>query len=222
MNSPRILLEDNHLLVVAKQPLQLSQSDQSGEPSLHDTLKQWLKQKYNKPGEVYLGLVHRLDRSVSGVMVFAKTSKAAARLSEQIRERKIKKTYRAWVEGAVAKGAPLQHWLSYDDGYVRVHTQEGKGRQLARLRYQPLRATASASLIEIDLESGRKHQIRAQLSAHGHPILGDERYGSRTRWQAAGIALVAHRLELEHPTLKSKVEVTLPSEWDPVSSAYGG
>src|SRR3989339_63221 len=130
MDKLNVLYEDNHLIVVCKPADVLAQGDSSGEPTLMDAVKRWLKEKYKKPGNVFLGLVHRLDRKVSGVMVFARTSKAAARLSEQIRTREVEKTYRALVEGQVLAGnRQLKHWLSEDDGFVAAHDAPGSGRK---------------------------------------------------------------------------------------------
>lgn len=217
MDKLNVLYEDNHLIVVCKPADVLTQGDSSGEPTLMDAVKRWLKEKYKKPGNVFLGLVHRLDRRVCGVMVFARTSKAAARLSEQIRTREVEKTYRALVEGQVLAGnRQLKHWLSEDDGFVAGHDAPGSGRKEARLSWQVLRRDAKATLLEIDLETGRKHQIRVQLAKSGHPVVGDSRYGARTSWDKPGIALVAWRLRFKHPTQGRELTFELPAALDPL------
>jgi 23S rRNA pseudouridine1911/1915/1917 synthase len=202
-----VLYEDNHLLAVHKPAGVLVQGDASGEATLQDSVKAYLAEKYNKPGAVYLGLVHRLDRSVSGVVLFARTSKAAARLSEQIRERHVQKTYRAWVEGRVDEDSrELVHYLSEDDGYVRGHDKPGAGRKEARLGVSVLKREGERTLVEIDLQTGRKHQIRVQLSLMGHPVVGDTRYGAKAR-TSEGIALMSYRMRVSHPTTKATVEI---------------
>jgi 23S rRNA pseudouridine1911/1915/1917 synthase len=217
MEPIQVLYEDNHLIAVYKPAGVLVQGDASGEPTLMDAVKLWLKKEYKKPGNVFLGLVHRLDRKVCGVMVFARTSKAAARLCEQIRTREVEKTYRALVEGQVLAGnRQLKHWLSEDDGFVAAHDAPGPGRKEARLSWQVLRRDAKATLLEIDLETGRKHQIRVQLAKAGHPVVGDSRYGARTQWDKPGIALVAYRLRLRHPTQPRDLAFELPPALDPL------
>lgn len=214
---PVVLYEDNHVIVVCKPADVLVQGDAGGEPTLMDRVKLWLAKKYHKPGRVFLGLVHRLDRAVAGVMVFARTSKAASRLSEQIRSRSIEKTYHALVEGKVMpERAQLVHWLSEDDGFVRAHDSPAVNRKEARLSWRVLRRDAKTTLLEIDLETGRKHQIRVQLAQAGHPILGDTRYGARTPWPHPGIALVAYRLRFRHPTQDRELEFELPATLDPL------
>ncbi|MBI5241879.1 MAG: RNA pseudouridine synthase [Elusimicrobia bacterium] len=217
MGPLHVIYEDNHLIAVYKPADVLVQGDSSGEPTLMGAVKFWLKEKYKKPGNVFLGLVQRLDRRVSGVMVFARTSKAAARLSEQIRARAVEKTYRALVEGQVLAGNRLlKHWLSEDDGYVAAHDAPGPDRKEARLSWQVLRRDEKATLLEIDLETGRKHQIRVQLAKAGHPVVGDSRYGARMPWPKPGIALVAYRLRLRHPTQARDLCFELPPALDPL------
>lgn len=211
-----VLYEDNHVIVVCKPAGRLVQGDSSGERTLLDDVKDWIAHKYNKPGNVFLGLVHRLDRSVTGVIMFARTSKGAARLSEQVRDRTVRKTYCAWVEGVVTADQTLVHWMSSDDGYVKVHERDGPDRKKATLHLKVLRHERDRSLLEIDLETGRKHQIRAQLAAFGHPIVGDERYGAKTRWSHPGIALAAVRLQFKHPTKDELIDVKLPDEMNPL------
>jgi 23S rRNA pseudouridine1911/1915/1917 synthase len=214
-----VLYEDNHVIVVVKPADVLVQGDSSGEATLMDAVKFWLAKKYHKPGNVFLGLVQRLDRPVAGVMVFARTSKAASRLSEQFRSRTIEKTYHALVEGAVEPQAQrLAHWLSEEDGFVTAHDEPGPDRKEARLGLRVLRRDRSTTSLEIDLETGRKHQIRVQLAHAGHPIVGDSRYGARLPWPKPGIALVAYRLRFRHPTQDRELCFELPAELDPLKT----
>lgn len=194
MDVLQVLYEDNHLIAVFKPVRMPVQGDISGDPSLIDVTKEWLKSKYGKPGNVFLGLVHRLDRPVSGIVVFGKTSKGASRLSEQFRARSVRKIYRALVEGIPANEAALL------EGQV-----DGKS---ARLQYRVLSAVAGYAELEVELLTGRKHQIRRQLSEMGHPICGDGRYGARHA--GSEIALVAKRLEFDHPTREERIVVELP------------
>ena len=199
-----ILYEDNHLLVVEKKIGVLSQSDGSNTPDMLTILKKYLKEKYNKPGNVYLGLVHRLDKNVGGVMVFAKTSKAARRLSEQIRNRELKKTYLAVCKGIIKSDGKYQDYLKrIEYRSVVSNSKEGK---LASLTYQVLDTKDNNTLVKINLETGRHHQIRVQFSYHNHPLLGDEKYGSIGKYP---LALFAYKLEFTHPTTKEKLNFTL-------------
>ena len=205
-NGVRILYEDNHLIVAVKPAGVLSQSDGSGAPDMLTILKAYIKDMYNKPGEVYLGLVHRLDRPVSGVMVFARTSKAASRLSEQIRTRKVDKIYRAVVQGRMEASGSLENYILKDtsSNTVTVYDKELPGSKLAVLDYRTVKFYGDRSLVDIKLGTGRAHQIRAQLAYSGHPILGDRRYGDTALW-GGDIALQAYRLEFDHPTKGSRM-----------------
>ena len=197
----KILYEDNHLIVAVKPAGILSQSDGSDAPDMLTILKAYIKEKYNKPGEVYLGLVHRLDRPVSGVMVFARTSKAASRLSEQIRTRKVDKIYRAVVQGKMDASGSIENYILKDSSTntVSVHDREVPGSKYAALDYKTVKTLEDRSLVEIKLGTGRAHQIRAQFANSGHPLLGDRRYGDTAFW-SGDIALQAFRLEFDHPT----------------------
>ena len=200
--------EDNHLLVVVKPQGKLTQSDETGDLSLQDECKQYIKEKYQKPGEVYLGLVHRLDRPVGGLVAFARTSKAASRLSEQLRTHHMEREYLAVVEGEdlPARG-DLRDWLLQgEDGLVRVVPEGTPGAKEARLRYERLGARDGTALVHLRLETGRKHQIRVQLSHLGYPIRYDIRYGHGERGR--DIALFGAVLRLTHPTLKKEMTFT--------------
>lgn len=197
MKQPKVLFEDNHLLVVEKPINMPVQEDASRDPDLLNWCKKYVKEKYNKPGNVFIGLVHRLDRPVGGVMVFARTSKAASRLSEQIREGKMQKMYLAVVEGLVSpRTGELTHKLEKDErkNISRV-SEAGK---VSKLRYEVLASHENDSLVLIELITGRSHQIRVQFQAIGHPLVGDAKYGKAL--QKVPLALWAHRLSFQHPT----------------------
>lgn len=191
-----MLYEDNHVIAVFKPHGWLTQGDATGDPSLMDWVKAWLKERYAKPGNVFLGLLHRIDRPVAGVVLFAKTSKGASRLSEQFRGRLVTKRYVALVEGNVAeKDREIRHWIAErESGGVEAHDSPGGDRKEARLRYRVLLQGKGRTLLEVDLLTGRKHQIRAQLARLGHPIVGDSRYGSREVFRRGAIALAGHSL----------------------------
>ena len=189
----KVLYEDNHIIVVEKTPNIPSQSDKTGDEDMLTLVKEYIKEKYNKPGNVYLGLVHRLDRPVGGVMVFARTSKAASRLSEQVKVKNKKGT--------------LEDYLYKDErnNISKVVSKEKKNSKLAKLDYEVLtyNEVKDLSLLEINLHTGRHHQIRVQLSNFGHSIFGDQKYG--TRGQGKQIALWAYELTIEHPITKEKM-----------------
>ena len=203
-----ILYEDNHLLVAEKKVGVLSQSDGSSTPDMLTILKKYLKDKYNKPGNVYLGLVHRLDKNVGGVMVFAKTSKAARRLSEQIRNREFKKTYLAICKGVINSDGRYQDYLKREE--YRSVVSNSKDGKIAILSYEVIKVKNNNTLLKINLETGRHHQIRVQFSYHNHPLLGDEKYGSKGKYP---LALYAYKLEFYHPTTKEMLSFTsIPKE----------
>ena len=186
-----ILYLDNHLIAVCKPPGLPTQPDDSGSDSLVNQVKKWIKLEYNKPGNVFLGLIHRLDRNVSGVVLFARTSKAASRLSEQFRKKTIKKVYRTIVEGSPSpKQTTLSHYLRKEKLLKSsVFKRPEKDTQQAELEYKTLENRKTSSLLEVRLHTGRFHQIRAQLSFIGHPILGDKKYGSTITLPERQIAL---------------------------------
>jgi 23S rRNA pseudouridine1911/1915/1917 synthase len=208
----KILYEDNHLIVAVKPAGVLSQSDGSDAPDMLTILKAYIKDKYSKPGEVYLGLVHRLDRPVSGVMVFARTSKAASRLSEQIRTRRVEKLYRAVVQGRLEGTGSLENYILKDPSAnkVTVYDREVPGAKYAVLEYRSVKASDDRSLIEIRLGTGRAHQIRAQFANAGHPLLGDRRYGN-TVLRDGDICLQSFKLAFDHPTKGERMSFEIPS-----------
>jgi len=212
-----VIYEDNHLLAVVK-PAGLPTMGVAAErPSLLSVAKAYVKGRYNKPGNVYLGAMSRLDCPTTGVVLLARTSKAAARLSEQFRTRAVEKTYWALVSGRVAPAADMcQDWLAKDERHRRMHVVDPThpGALEARLRYRTLEYLQGASWLEISLETGRKHQIRVQMARRGHPVVGDRKYGSRQPFPH-GIALHARRLVCEHPIRHEPVELfaPLPASW---------
>jgi len=220
----RVLFEDNHLIAVYKPAGVLTQGDSSGDPSLMDWVKRWLAERYHKPGNVFLGLVHRLDRPVSGVVLFARTSKAASRLSQQFREREVDKRYLVAVEGTVtpARGR-LEHFIAHHEGSrsVEVSNHDRSGAKTARLRYDTRWTGDKVSVLEVQLETGRKHQIRAQLAHVGHPVVGDRLYGARLRNDTSGIALCSISLAIMHPIARSPLTIELPRTLWPALLRHG-
>ncbi len=200
-----ILYEDNHLIVVEKPSGILAQADSSPIEDMLTILKAYLKEKYHKPGNVYLGLVHRLDKPVGGLMVFAKTSKAASRLSEQIRTHQLRKTYIAIVEGLLAPRGVFEDYLKKAN-YKGVVCSMKDGK-LARLSYEVKQTKNNHSLVEIQLETGRYHQIRVQFAHRGHPLLGDTKYGTSGKYP---IALLASGLSFIHPVTREQLTFHLP------------
>lgn len=212
LKSINILFEDNHLIVIDKPAGMLSQADLSGDLDVLTAVKELLKRRDEKPGNVYLGLVHRLDRPVSGAMLLAKTSKAAGRLSAQFRERETLKLYRAVVAGSPeADAGELTHNLQ-KDAAARVTRVIAKGGKVARLRYRVLERREKASLLEVELLTGLPHQIRVQLAAIGHPILGDRKYGAPSHLPSGpgAIALYSRSIAFRHPVRDELVTVEAP------------
>ncbi len=208
--------EDNHLLVLYKPAGLLAQGDETGAANLLDLAKGWIKQRHRKPGRVFLGLVQRLDRPVAGVMPFARTSKAAARLSAQLRTRQTRKIYLAVVEGRLpAAAGALTHPIERRGRLSAVVPQPTSSSREARLSYRVVEASGGRSLVEIELETGRKHQIRLQLAHIGCPIMGDARYGSQAPLPSGQIALLAREVMFEHPTRREMLSFScpLPAGW---------
>ena len=215
-----VLYEDNHCLALSKPAGLLTMGDRTGEPSLVDAARDYLRRKYNKPGNVFVGVVHRLDRPVSGVILFARTSKGASRLSEQFRARTVKKGYLALVQGTVspAEGI-LEDHLQKDSRRNVVSVVDDDAGQRSVLAYRVVRRRGRFTLVEIRPQTGRSHQIRVQLASRGWPIAGDAKYGSRV--PARGfIALHAASLEFDHPVSKQRMMVSaeLPGNWDDLAS----
>ena len=202
-----VLYEDNHLIVVEKEINIPTQADDSKDLDLLTIIKQYLKDKYHKPGNVYLGLVHRLDRPVGGVMVFAKTSKAASRLSEQVRCHDLKKKYYAVVLNDIEDSATLKDKL-LKDPKTNIVTINDKGKE-AVLSFKLVKKVNNLSLIDIDLKTGRSHQIRVQLSHHGNPLYGDQKYNKDAK-VGEQIALFAYSLSFYHPITKEVMTFSLP------------
>ena len=204
MNKLNVLYEDNHIIVVGKPFNVLSQGDNSGDVSLLDMVKDYVKVKYNKPGNVYIGLVHRLDRPVGGVMVFARTSKAASRLSDQVRSKSFIKKYYAIVSGKVDADTYIDKLEKLDNGNTIV-SSNGK-ESILSFDVVDYNKEYNCSLVDISLKTGRHHQIRVQFASRGHYLLGDQRYGVEDKTQ---IALFAHYLSFIHPITKEKMEFEL-------------
>lgn len=200
-----VVYEDNHLLVVVKPPNMPTQADASGDPDLLTTMKAYIGEKYEKPGAVYLGLVHRLDRPVGGLLVLARTSKAAERLSEQVRKKTLSRQYVAAVSGKAPEGGELLNWLLKDGrtNTVRAVAEGTPGAKDARLRFARVGCAGEWSLLRVRLFTGRSHQIRVQLSHAGMPIWGDARYGAGRPGEQ--IALWGAHLGLLHPTLREEM-----------------
>lgn len=216
VDNVNVIYEDNHIIVVEKPVNIPSQGDKTGDIDMLTIIKEYLKKKYNKPGNVYLGLVHRLDRPVGGVMVFAKTSKAAARLSEEVREKIFKKTYLVIVNGkfSKAKGILEDYLLKNEKKNMSKVVKEGtKNSKLAKLDYEVLKYNeeTNLSVLKINLHTGRHHQIRVQLSSRDHSIYGDQKYGGRGHGKQ--IALWAYKLQIVHPVSKQTMEfVSIPKQ----------
>lgn len=211
MNVPEIIYEDNHILAVNKPAGMLVQGDWTGDDSILDVMKEYIRKRDSKPGNVFLGLPHRLDRPTSGILVLAKTSKALSRLAATFRDRRVSKIYWAVVEKAPPENkGELVDWLMKDSrtNTSRRVKESLPGAKEARLRYQLLASSEHSWLLEVELLTGRHHQIRAQLSAIGCSIKGDLKYGSRRSEPGGGILLHARRLILDHPVKSDPLELT--------------
>ena len=214
-----IIYEDNHIIVVNKKPGEIVQGDKTGDTPLSELLKQYLKEKYNKPGNVFCGVVHRIDRPVGGLVIFAKTSKALERLNKMLREGRIHKTYWALVQGKPEEtAATLRNYLKSDGRINKTFVtsdRDPEGKESV-LKYQTIAEGDRYTLLEIELLTGRKHQIRAQLSNTGHPIKGDLKYGARRSNPDGGISLLARKISFIHPVSKQLIslEAPLPQEFE--------
>lgn len=211
-----ILFEDNHLLIVNKPAGLLVQADRTGDPDLLHIARDYIKTRYHRPGNVYLGLVHRIDRPASGVLVLARTSKAAARLSEQFRTGSVKKRYLAIVAGSCVGQGTCRHHLIKNDRTVQIVDAGYPGARFAELRWESQATGTEESLVQIDLLTGRPHQIRVQLASLGFPLLGDFRYGACRSFDGRNLALHAFYLGLEHPVTRRQCSwvVPPPASWD--------
>jgi len=210
---PEILYEDNHLIAINKRSSDLSQGDKSGDTSLDTEVKRYIAEKYNKPGDVFLGVVHRLDRPVSGVILYARTSKALARMNEMFRSAQVRKIYLAIVKERPPEDKDtITHFLKRNEKQNKtyVYDTEVKDSKKASLTYQIAGRSDRYYLLEIELHSGRHHQIRAQLAGIGCPVKGDLKYGFNRSNEDGSISLMARRLEFIHPVKKGKVVITAP------------
>ncbi|MFN4853400.1 MAG: RluA family pseudouridine synthase [Bacteroidota bacterium] len=213
-----ILYCDNHLLVINKKPSQVVQADKTGDESLQEMAKQYIKIRFDKPGDVYLGIVHRIDRPVSGVLVFARTSKAAARISEAFREKKVQKTYWAVVKNQppASQGTCIDYLVKNEKLNKSFVTKEPAKGQKSELHYKLLGKSDNYYLLEVKPITGRHHQIRAQLSAMGCPIKGDVKYGFDRTNKDASIHLHARRIVFPHPVKEEMTDITAPVPKDPI------
>jgi len=205
-----IIFSDNHLLIASKPAGLLTQPDDTDAPSLELIAKAWVKAEFNKPGNVFLHCIHRLDKPVSGLVLFARTSKALSRLNEQMRDQKIQRTYIAEVEGILSKKeGKLDHYLIHGDRKAILAKSTDPEAKHARLTYQVIRHLEHSTLVSIELETGRYHQIRAQFSASGHPVVGDGKYGARTKQEE--IHLHCAKMAFEHPITKELLSFESPA-----------
>jgi len=213
----RVLYEDNHLIIINKKSSEIVQGDKTGDPPLSEKIKEYLKIKYNKPGNVFVGVVHRVDRPVSGCVIFAKTDKALSRMNKLIQERQIKKIYWAVVKNKPSKESDrLVHYLRKNEKQNKSYSvnAEVKGALKAELEYTVIAKSDNYFLLEVELFTGRHHQIRAQLAEIGCPIKGDLKYGFPRSNQDASIHLHARKIEFIHPVSKEKIKIiaSLPEE----------
>lgn len=219
-----ILYEDNHILIVNKRPGEIVQGDKTGDEPLVESLKRMIKERDSKPGNVFLGVVHRLDRPVGGAVIFAKTSKALARLNEMLREGEIHKTYWALTRGMPERREDtLTHYITTRESNNKSYASARPvpGAKEARLEYRLLACGDNFNLLEVKLLTGRKHQIRVQLSSIGCPIRGDLKYGDRRSNPDGSISLLARHIEFVHPVSKKHISVTAPLPDEPLWQALG-
>ena len=224
----RVVYEDNHIIIVYKESGEIVQGDKTGDTPLSETVKEYIKEKYQKPGAVFLGVVHRLDRPVSGLVVFARTSKALTRLNNMFRDGEVHKTYWAIVGASLVNSeevksegfATAEHWLVRNEKQNKsyAYDHEVPRSKKAILRYRLIGHSDRYSLVEVQLLTGRHHQIRCQLAAIGCPIKGDLKYGARRSNPDGSISLLSHRVEFVHPVSKETIVVESPLPADPLWS----
>ncbi|HEU0137762.1 MAG TPA: RNA pseudouridine synthase [Flavobacterium sp.] len=220
----QVIHEDNHIIVVNKRVGDIVQGDKTGDKPLSDVVKEYLKQKYKKPGDAFLGVVHRLDRPTTGIVVFAKTSKALTRLNELFKSRETHKTYWAVVKNKLSKREDkLVHFLKRNEknNTSKAHINEVPDSKIASLDYKVIAELNNYFVLEINLHTGRHHQIRAQMASIGCPIKGDLKYGFDRSNPDGGIHLHARRLEFVHPVTKETLSVEAPTPSDPIWDAAG-
>lgn len=218
----QVIYEDNHIIVVNKRAGDIVQGDKTGDKPLSDVVKEYIAEKYNKPGNVYLGTVHRLDRPTTGLVIFAKTSKALPRLNKLFVSKDISKTYWALVKNQPKKEADsLTHWLIKNpkNNKSRAHINEVPDSKKAILHYKTIKALDNYFLLEVNLETGRHHQIRVQLSSIGSPIKGDLKYGFDRSNKDASISLHARNIKFIHPVSNVELNITAPLPKDPIWDA---
>lgn len=208
-----VLYEDNHIIIVNKAPGEIVQGDKTGDTPLSETVKRWIKEKHAKPGNVFLGVVHRLDRPVGGIVIFAKTSKALTRLNDMFRNGQVRKTYWAITRNAPGEdSAILTHYITTVERNNKSHasTTPREGAKESRLSYRQIAKSDRYHLLEVNLMTGRKHQIRVQLSAIGCPVKGDLKYGDKRSNPDGSISLMARHIEFEHPVSHERIDITAP------------
>lgn len=208
-----VLYEDNHIIIVNKAPGEIVQADKTGDTPLVETVRTWIKEKYAKPGNVFCGVVHRLDRPVAGLVVFAKTSKALTRMNELFRNGDVRKTYWAITRNRPAEPEKrLVHWITSTERNNKSYASSSprKDAKEAALSYRLIGSSERFNLLEVNLETGRKHQIRVQLSAIGCPVKGDLKYGDKRSNPDGSISLMARRIEFIHPVSGNKIDITAP------------
>ena len=218
----QVLHEDNHIIVVNKRAGDIVQGDKTGDKPLSDVIKEYIKEKYNKPGNVFLGTVHRLDRPTTGIVIYARTSKALERLNKMLRDKTIKKTYWAVVQQQPKKASDtLTNYLKKNpkNNKSTAFTKEVEGSKKAILHYKTLKNLDNYSLLEVDLETGRHHQIRVQLSNIGAIIKGDLKYGAKRSNKDGSIHLHARKIEFTHPVSKELIKLTAPTPSDSIWDA---
>ena len=220
----QVIYEDNHIIIVSKRSGEIVQGDKTGDEPLSDTVKAYIKEKYQKPGNVFLGVVHRLDRPVSGLVCFARTSKALPRLNDMFRNGDVHKTYWAIVQNKPTQvEGTLEHWLLRNEKQNKsyAYTRERPQSKKAVLKYRVIGQSEHYYLLEVNLLTGRHHQIRCQLAAIGCPIKGDLKYGARRSNPDGSISLLSRRMEFVHPVSKENISVTAPLPDDPLWHCFG-